>query len=55
MTKDELHDWKVADNLTIEPIWEDMKRVFGNRQQRLVSQLKSKNKILFSEQTKNVN
>ena len=42
MTKDELHDWKVADNLTIEPIWEDMKRVFGNRQQRLVSQLKSK-------------
>ena len=47
MSKDELHDWKVADNLTIEPIWEDLKRVFGNRQQRLVSQLKSKNKILF--------
>jgi hypothetical protein len=47
MTKDELHEWKVSDNLTIEPIWKDMKRVFGNRQQRLVSQLKSKNKILF--------
>ena len=47
MTKDELHDWKVSDNLTIKPIWEDVKRVFGNRQQRLVSQLKSKNKILF--------
>ena len=47
MTKDELKDWKVSDNLTIEPIWEDLKRVFGNRQQRLVSQLKSKNKILF--------
>lgn len=47
MTKEELHKWKTQDNLTIEPIWEDMKRVFGNRQQRLVSQLKSKNKILF--------
>ncbi len=47
MTKDELHEWKVADNLTIEPIWEDMKRVFGNRQQRLASQLRSNNKILF--------
>ena len=47
MSKEELHDWKVANNLTIEPIWEDLKRVFGNRQQRLVSQLKSKNKILF--------
>ena len=47
LSKDELHDWKVADTLTIKPIWEDMKRVFGNRQQRLVSQLKSKNKILF--------
>lgn len=47
MTKDELHDWKVSDNLTIEPIWEDLKRVFGNRQQRLVSQLRSNNKILF--------
>jgi len=47
MTKDELHDWKVSDNLTIEPIWEDMKRVFGNRQQRLASQLRSNNKILF--------
>ena len=47
MTTDELHEWKVADNLTIEPIWEDLNRVFGNRQQRLVSQLKSKNKILF--------
>jgi len=45
MTKDELHEWKVADNLTIEPIWEDMKRVFGNRQQRLASQLRSNNKI----------
>tara|TARA_B100000676_G_C17945145_1_gene768761 strand:+ start:326 stop:1105 length:780 start_codon:yes stop_codon:yes gene_type:complete len=47
MTKDELHDWKVADNLTIEPVWEGMKRVFGNRQQRLASQLRSNNKILF--------
>ena len=47
MTKDELHEWKVGEELTIEPIWEDVKRVFGNRQQRLVSQLKSKNKILF--------
>ena len=47
MTKDELHDWKVSDKLDIQPIWEDVKRVFGNRQQRLVSQLKSKNKILF--------
>ena len=47
MTKDELHEWKLGEELTIEPIWEDVKRVFGNRQQRLVSQLKSKNKILF--------
>jgi len=47
MSKDELHDWKVGEDLTIEPIWEDLKRVFGNRQQRLVSQLKSNNKILF--------
>jgi hypothetical protein len=47
MSKDELHDWKFGEELTIEPIWEDVKRVFGNRQQRLVSQLKSKNKILF--------
>jgi hypothetical protein len=47
MTKDELHDWKLGEDLTINPIWEDMKRVFGNRQQRLVSQLRSNNKILF--------
>jgi hypothetical protein len=47
MSKDELHDWKLGEDLTIEPIWEDMKRVFGNRQQRLVSQLRSNNKILF--------
>ena len=47
ITKEELHDWKTADKLDIQPIWEDVKRVFGNRQQRLVSQLKSKNKILF--------
>ena len=47
MTKEELHTWKTADKLDIQPIWEDVKRVFGNRQQRLVSQLKSKNKILF--------
>ena len=47
LTKEELHDWKLSDKLDIEPIWEDMKRVFGNRQQRLVSQLRSNNKILF--------
>jgi hypothetical protein len=47
MSKDELHDWKLGEELTIEPIWEGMQRVFGNRQQRLFSQLKSNNKILF--------
>ena len=47
MTKEELHDWKTSEELNIDPIWNGMKRVFGNRQQRLYSQLKSKNKILF--------
>ena len=47
MSKEELHEWKVADKLDIEPVWEGMKRVFGNRQQRLFSQLRSNNKILF--------
>ena len=47
MNKEELQNWKLGEELTIEPIWEDVKRVFGNRQQRLVSQLKSNNKILF--------
>ena len=47
LTEEELHDWKLSEQLTIEPIWEDMKRVFGNRQQRLASQLRSENKILF--------
>ena len=47
MTKEELHDWKTSNELNIDPIWNGIKRVFGNRQQRLYSQLKSKNKILF--------
>ena len=47
LSKDELHDWKLGDELTIDPIWEDFVRVFENRQQRLASQLRSKNKILF--------
>ena len=47
LTKEELHDWKLSDNLDLNPIWEDMNRVFGNRQQRLASQLRSENKILF--------
>ena len=47
MTEEELHDWKLSEELDVNPIWEDMKRVFGNRQQRLASQLRSENKILF--------
>ena len=47
LSKDELHDWKLGEELTIDPIWEDFVRVFENRQQRLASQLRSKNKILF--------
>ena len=47
MTKDELHEWKLGEDLTIDPIWTDFVRVFENRQQRLASQLRSKNKILF--------
>jgi hypothetical protein len=47
LTKDEMHDWKLGEELTIDPIYKDFVRVFGNRQQRLASQLRSKNKILF--------
>jgi hypothetical protein len=47
LTKDELHNWKLGDEPTIDPIWTDFVRVFENRQQRLASQLRSKNKILF--------
>lgn len=47
LSKDELHDWKLGEDLTIDPIWTDFVRVFENRQQRLASQLRSKNKILF--------
>jgi hypothetical protein len=47
LSKDELHRWKTSDELDISPVWSDMKRVFGNRQNRLVAQLESKNKILF--------
>ena len=46
LTKDEMHDWKLGEELTIDPIYKDFVRVFGNRQQRLASQLRSKNKIL---------
>ena len=53
MTKEELQTWKTADKLDIQPIWEDVKRVFGNRQQRLVSQLKKqKQNIVFQSRRK---
>ena len=47
ITKKELHEWKTTSNLNIEFIWSNFKRIFENRQKRLINHLENKNKILF--------
>lgn len=47
LSKSELTEWKTGNKLTIDPIWTDFKRVFKNRQDRLVALLESDNKVLF--------
>ena len=48
MTYREFNKWKrFGKNSLAEPIFNGFKEVFGNRQQRLISILKEKNKVLF--------
>ena len=47
ISKKELNKWKTSSDLNIDFIWYDFKRIFENRQKRLINQLENKNKILF--------